>query len=131
MSSWNSSEQRIRGIIWRQRFRRVWEFTWRSSLTLLIPALLVAGWFFYQASKYNLDEVAKMPARTVLFDREGRECGTVHGTKRRLVDAKELPSFFKDALFAREDVRFMTHNGVDPRGLGRATLRNIIDFDFT
>ncbi|MDB4412815.1 transglycosylase domain-containing protein, partial [bacterium] len=129
--SWNSAEQQRGSYVWKVRLRRAWDFAWRSALTLIIPALIVAGWFTYQASKYNLDEVSEMPARTLLLDREGREIGTIHGTNRRLVIAEKLTPFFKNALFAREDVRFRSHGGVDPRGLARATFRNIVDFDFT
>ncbi len=129
--SWNSAERNRDNYVWKVRLRRAWDFAWRSALTLLIPAIIVAGWFTYQASKYNLEEVAEMPARTVLMDREAREIGTIHGTNRRLVVAEKLPSFFKNALFAREDVRFRSHGGVDARGLARATFRNITDFDFT
>ncbi|MDB4504765.1 penicillin-binding protein [Akkermansiaceae bacterium] len=129
--SWNSAEQQRGSYVWKVRLRRAWDFAWRSALTLIIPALIVAGWFTYQASKYNLDEVSEMPARTLLLDRESREIGTIHGTNRRLVIAEKLTPFFKNALFAREDVRFRSHGGVDPRGLARATFRNIVDFDFT
>ncbi|MDB4258047.1 transglycosylase domain-containing protein, partial [Akkermansiaceae bacterium] len=122
--SWNSAEQQRGSYVWKVRLRRAWDFAWRSALTLIIPALIVAGWFTYQASKYNLDEVSEMPARTLLLDREGREIGTIHGTNRRLVIAEKLTPFFKNALFAREDVRFRSHGGVDPRGLARATFRN-------
>jgi len=128
--SWNPADRRESNG-WQEKLKRVWDFAWRSALTLLVPAIIVAGWFTYQASKYNLDEVAEMPARTVLLDREGREIGTVHGSNRRLVEAEKIPPFFKNALFAREDVRFLKHGGVDARGLARATLRNIVDFDFT
>ncbi|MDB4457518.1 DUF1549 domain-containing protein, partial [Akkermansiaceae bacterium] len=72
-----------------------------------------------------------MPERTILLDRNGIEIGTIHGANRRLVEYEEVPTFLKICLFAREDARFMDHEGVDFWGLARATLRNAKDLDFT
>ncbi|MEN8694320.1 MAG: transglycosylase domain-containing protein [Akkermansiaceae bacterium] len=129
--SWNSPERTRRQISWRQRLRRIWDFLWRSALTLAIPIVILIGWYAWQAAQYDYDLVAEMPARTVILDREGDEIGTIHGTSRRLMNADKLPSFFKDALFAREDASFRDHGGVDFRGVARATLRNLKDLDFT
>ncbi|MGJ8695116.1 MAG: transglycosylase domain-containing protein [Verrucomicrobiaceae bacterium] len=129
--SWDSTEREYRRTVWLRRVRRVWDFAWRSFLTLLIPAILIAGWYAYQASQFDISQVAEMPARTVLLDREGRECGTIHGTNRRLVEGEHLSSFLKNALFAREDSRFREHNGVDPIGVARAIFRNVKDLEFT
>lgn len=129
--SWNSSERDRQRLSWHRRLRRAWEFLWRSTLTLAIPAVLLMGWYAYQASEYDYSLVAEMPARTVILDREGEEVGTIHGTSRRLMNADDLPAFFKNALFAREDKNFRNHGGVDYRGVARATLRNLKDLDFS
>jgi penicillin-binding protein 1A len=115
----------------RRFFRRVWEFSWKAGLTLLIPLICAIGWYAYQANKFDLALVAKMPERTVLIDRNGTEFATIHGSNRRLIGFEEIPEFLKTALFAREDARFMDHEGVDFRGLARATVRNLKDRDFT
>ncbi len=111
--------------------RRVWSFTWKACLTLLVPVLLAIAWYAYQANQFDLAEVTRMPARTVLIDREGLEFGSIHGENRRLVEYEEIPQFLKKCLFAREDARFLDHEGVDFLGLARASLRNLKDFDFT
>jgi len=111
--------------------KRAWEFAWKGALTLMVPLLLAVAWYAWQAGKFDLAEVAKIPARTVLIDREGVEIGTIHGANRRLVTSGEIPQFLKDCLFAREDSRFMDHEGVDLIGLARATVRNLKDRDFT
>ena len=129
--SWNSSERARRQGVWRRRIRRTWDFLWRSTLTLAIPLVLLAGWYVWQAGQYDYDQVAEMPARTVILDREDEEIGTIHGTSRRLLNSDDLSPFLKDALFAREDANFRDHGGVDFRGIARATLRNIKDLDFT
>lgn len=111
--------------------RRAWDFGWKAGLTLLIPIILVMGWYAWQASKFDLARVARMPERTVLIDRTGKEFGTIHGANRRLITHEEIPEFLKLSLFAREDARFLKHQGVDFFGLARATLRNLKDRDFT
>jgi membrane peptidoglycan carboxypeptidase len=98
---------------------------------MMIPLLIGIAWYSWQASKFDLSEVEKIPARTVLVDRTGQEIGTIHGANRRLVSFEEIPEFLKTCLFAREDARFMSHDGVDLRGLARATIRNLKDRDFT
>jgi len=97
----------------------------------MVPLLLAVAWYAWQAGKFDLAEVEKIPARTVLIDREGVEVGTIHGANRRLVTNEEIPPFLKECLFAREDSRFMDHEGVDLIGLARATVRNLKDRDFT
>jgi len=129
--SWNSYHRESRWTGWVRFFKRAWEFAWKAGLTLLVPLILIIGWYAYQASKFDLAEVERMPARTVLVDREGVEFGTIHGANRRLVEYEEIPEFLKTSLFAREDARFLEHEGVDFMGLARATLRNLKDLDFT
>ncbi len=129
--SWNSSHRQPRWNRWKRTVRRLWEFAWKGGLTLLIPLLLAIGWYAWQASKFDLSEVSRMPERTILLDRNGVELGTIHGANRRLVKHDEIPDFLKSSLFAREDARFMDHEGVDFWGLARATLRNVKDLDFT
>ena len=115
----------------RRSIRRVWAFAWRAGLTLLVPLLGVVSWYVWQASKFDLSLVEKMPARTVLIDRNGVEYGTIHGENRRLITNSEISDFLRKALFAREDSRFLEHEGVDLIGLARATVRNLKDRDFT
>ena len=115
----------------RRLIRRIWAFSWRAGLTLLIPFLCVMAWYVWQASKFDLALVEKMPARTILIDRNGVEFGTIHGENRRLITEPEISEFLRKALFAREDSRFLDHEGVDLIGLARATVRNIKDRDFT
>lgn len=129
--SWSSNQRESRWAGCLRFLKRAWEFAWKGGLTLMIPFLLAVGWYVWQAGKFDLAEVEKIPARTVLLDREGAELGTIHGENRRLVTYEEIPGFLKTCLFAREDARFMTHEGVDLFGLARATIRNLKDRDFT
>ncbi|MCH1510751.1 MAG: transglycosylase domain-containing protein, partial [Akkermansiaceae bacterium] len=130
MSRGSHQQGRERGAL-RRSIRRLWAFTWRAGLTLLVPLLGVVSWYVWQASKFDLSLVEKMPARTVLIDRNGVEYGTIHGENRRLITNSEISDFLRKALFAREDSRFLEHEGVDLIGLARATVRNLKDRDFT
>ena len=100
----------------------------------IVAAVAVLGVFFFYfiaASKFDLDEVGKLPGGTVFYDRNGREIDSPGMAGRRNVKRGEIPDFMVQALAAREDARFFEHDGVDFRGLARATVRNLKDRDFT
>jgi penicillin-binding protein 1A len=63
---------------------------------------------------------------TILDDR-GRLIARRGLTQGRLVRVEEtLPDYVPGAFIAIEDRRFRSHIGVDPIGLGRAALKNIL-----
>lgn len=96
-----------------------------------VVASAIAFFYFTLAMRFDLDEVAKLPAGTVFYDRTGREVAAPGAAGRRLAKRKDIPDFLVKALRAREDARFFEHRGVDFRGLARATVRNIKDRNFT
>ena len=101
------------------------------GMAAAVIALGIVFFYFIAASKFDLDEVAKLPGATVFFDRNGKEIEAPGGGGRKLVKREEIPDFLVEALAAREDARFFEHSGVDFRGLARATVRNVKDGDFT
>jgi membrane peptidoglycan carboxypeptidase len=107
----------------------VWLF--KAGILALILGSAFVFFYFLLAMRYNLDEVARLPADPVFYDRHGKTLPAPAGAGRRLVARKDIPDFLVKALQAREDARFFDHCGVDVRGLGRATVRNIKDRDFT
>lgn len=107
----------------------VWLF--KASIIGLIFASAFGFFYFLLAMRFNLDEVARLPADPVFYDRSGKTLPAPAGAGRRLVARKDIPDFLVKALQAREDARFFDHCGVDFRGLGRATVRNLKDRDFT
>lgn len=113
---------RLRGVI-------RWCIKW--GLVALTIFVAVGLFYFYLALKYNLTDVARMPERSVVLDRHGLEFAAIHGERRRLITREEIPDVMVQALFAREDLRFPEHHGIDMRGLARATVRNIKDMSFT
>ncbi|MBK1882749.1 penicillin-binding protein [Luteolibacter pohnpeiensis] len=96
-----------------------------------IAAAGLAFFYFSLAMRFDLDEIEKLPAGTVFLDRKGVELPVSAASSRKLATREDLPDFLVKALQAREDARFFEHSGVDVRGLARATVRNIKDWEFT
>jgi membrane peptidoglycan carboxypeptidase len=107
------------------------KLVFQLSLVALVPLTGTAFFYFMLAMRYDLDEVARLPAGTTFYDRKGVEITAPGGSGRKLVTRAEIPDFLVKSLRAREDARFFEHGGIDIRGLIRATVRNIKDRDFT
>ena len=132
MSSWRSTRKIPAWQSWMPEWLRTllrWGI-W-AAVICVVTLLVGALYFFAEASRFDLAEVARMPARTTIYDRNGKEIGSAGGNNRRLITRQDIPEFLVNALRAREDARFFDHSGVDIRGLARATVRNVKDGDFT
>lgn len=78
------------------------------------------------AAGYDLDKVTAMPARTLVYSRDGKtELGRLHGDNRYLIGHDQVSDDFKAALISREDARFRSHWGIDLRSIARATVQNV------
>ncbi len=95
----------------------------------LVGAL--ACWLIYGsiARGFDLDEMGKMPERSVVLDRNGVLLGRLHGENRTVVPLDQVSNAFLAALLAREDNRFYDHGGVDYVGVARAAVRNLKERD--
>lgn len=102
-----------------------------AGLAGLVAFAAVAAFYYSLALHHDPEEVAKLPAGTVFYDRKGVEIAMPGMAGNRLVEREDIPDFLVKALLAREDARFFDHHGVDFRGLARATFRNIKDWNFT
>ncbi|WP_193214752.1 transglycosylase domain-containing protein [Luteolibacter marinus] len=132
MSTWRPIRRTPAWLAWMPGWLRLalrWGL-WCCGIAAVL-GLLVVAYYFTRASRFDLKEVAEMPARTTFYDRNGKELGSGGLSGRRLVTRKDIPDFLVNALRAREDARFYDHGGVDFRGLARATVRNVKDGDFT
>jgi membrane peptidoglycan carboxypeptidase len=114
-------------------FWKRWLPEWLHGPVRLLFLLSVVGFvlasgfvFFYfmLAMRFDMNEVAKLPAGTTFYDRKKVEITAPGGQGRKLVKREDLPDFLVKSLRAREDARFFEHSGVDFRGLMRATVRN-------
>jgi membrane carboxypeptidase/penicillin-binding protein len=77
-----------------------------------------------QAETYDLAELRKLEAASVIYDRTGTEMARFFMQNRMPVAIKEVPQHFIDSLVAQEDSRFFQHQGVDYIGLARAIWLN-------
>jgi penicillin-binding protein 1A len=91
----------------------------------------VAFFYFMLAMRFDMNDIARMPAGTTFYDSKGVEITAPGGAGRKLIKRQDIPDFLVKSLQAREDARFFQHHGVDIRGLARATVRNLKDRDFT
>jgi len=82
---------------------------------------------------YALLTLPPLPAGGISPDRpsmvyamDGTEIGPLSDIFRIPVDIKEVPDHLINAYIASEDVRFHQHLGVDPRGILRALVTNLL-----
>ncbi|GAA5147471.1 penicillin-binding protein 1A [Prosthecobacter algae] len=111
-------------------YRRVW-FSALMALFILagvtalgIYAVVVAP-LREKAEQYDLEEIRKLEAASIIYDRNGEELSRIYVLNRTPVPIKEVPQHFIDALTAQEDSRFFQHDGVDYIGLTRAVIENV------
>jgi penicillin-binding protein 1A len=92
---------------------------------MLMVSLLVYLHFESEAEKFDLEKLTEMPQRNLIFDSSGKEWCRIQGQNRTLVPLKAVSNLFIQALLAREDSRFYSHDGVDLHGICRALVQNI------
>ena len=64
---------------------------------------------------------------TQLFNAEGQRFATFARERRILLAEEELPELVRQAVLASEDSNFFEHGGVDPVGVLRAVVKNIVE----
>ena len=77
-----------------------------------------------RATIYDLSQINKLEVPSVILDRSGKEIGRIFVQNRSIMDVKDVPDLFIDALCAGEDSRFFSHSGVDYIGIIRALKLN-------
>ena len=66
----------------------------------------------------------RSPETSKVYARDGRLVATLYEQNRSPVGLNEISQPMKQAIVAIEDSRFLEHNGIDFRGVGRAFLAN-------
>jgi penicillin-binding protein 1A len=66
-------------------------------------------------------------AATEVRAKDGSMLGTFSREKRIPLAAEQIPQVFRNAVIASEDASFYRHTGLDPRGIVRAALRNVLN----
>ncbi|MHB8491511.1 MAG: transglycosylase domain-containing protein [Solirubrobacteraceae bacterium] len=63
---------------------------------------------------------------SVLFDDQGRPLGVLSEQHRILLSPSQIPRVVKDAVISVEDKRFYSEPGIDPRGILRAAVDDVL-----
>ena len=94
MSTWYASPPPPRWHRWVPPWARrptVWAV--RVGVLLVLALGLLVLRYAGLAAGYDLSEVERMPARTVIHDRNGRELDLSLGTSRRLIARSDIPAW--------------------------------------
>lgn len=104
----------------------------RRLLVLLVAAVLGIPAGFLFAHAVRVPAVAKLadyqPAIiTRIYDRNGVPFAEYSIQKRIVVPKREMAPVLVNAIIATEDSEFYRHGGVDPKGILRAAMKNVIE----
>ena len=92
----------------------------------LLLWLLVALFYYLWALTFDLSTIGQMPQRSSIYDRNGTFYSRTVGENRVMVHYNQVSQNFVNALISREDARFYEHHGIDPLGIARAAIRNLL-----
>ena len=110
----------------RPGWRRVRWWYWLLLLAL-VPAVAGFSFFALWAGSFDLHKLSDMPQVANVYDMDGNLYTHLRAAETRIVvPIDKVSKNFLAALVAREDSRFYSHHGVDPHGIVRAVLRNIV-----
>src|SRR5664280_967249 len=96
------------------------------GLWLVIGAVGVIGWTGAHLPPIQSLEIPKRPPSIQIVDANGRALATRGDNGGAVLPLKQLPSYVPKAFIAIEDRRFYEHYGVDPWGIARAAVANIL-----
>ncbi|HEX2255764.1 MAG TPA: PBP1A family penicillin-binding protein [Afifellaceae bacterium] len=107
-------------------FRRTLYWGAVASLWTLIAAVGVVAWYGLQLPHASSWTVPERPPNVRILSASGELIGHRGETAGEAVRLGDLPVHVGDAVVAIEDRRFRSHFGLDPIGLMRAALRNLL-----
>ena len=87
---------------------------------------LIGVFYYLWALTFDLSTIGQMPQRSAIYDRTGTFYSRTMGENRVVVPYDEVSPNFVKALISREDSRFYEHRGIDPLGIARAAVRNLL-----
>jgi penicillin-binding protein 1A len=106
-------------------------FVFGTGVLVFVVASAAAGMLLYQASK-DLPDYEKLtkyepPVMTRIHAHDGSLISEFARERRIFVPVSSIPKRVIDAYLSAEDRRFYQHGGIDPWGMGRALVTNIVD----
>ena len=106
--------------------RSVLVLSLKFLLALLLVWALIAGFYYLRALTFDLSKIGQMPQRSLIYDRTGAIYSLAGGENRQIIPFDKVSNYFVNALISREDARFYDHHGVDPIGIARAIVHNLL-----
>lgn len=97
----------------------------KLALAALMLWMLVGVVYYLRALTFDLTTIGQMARRSEIYDRNGTFYSRT-GENRVVVPYDQVSPFFVKALISREDSRFYEHKGIDPLGIARAAVRNLL-----
>ena len=98
----------------------------KLGLAFLLLWIMVAVFYYLWALTFDISTIGQMPQRSSIYDRNGTFYSRTVGENRVVVHYDQVSPNFVNALISREDSRFYEHHGIDPLGIARAAIRNLL-----
>ena len=96
------------------------------GLWLAIGGVGVVAWVGAHLPPIQSLEIPKRPPSIQIVDMQGRALARRGDLAGEPLPLKEMPNYVSKAFVAIEDRRFYEHYGVDPFGMGRAFVANVL-----
>jgi 1A family penicillin-binding protein len=102
------------------------------SITMLASSIVAGGLVGLAISFRNLPDVRQLrnffPSETTyIYDIKGKLLTSIHGeANREVIPLDKISPNLKRAVLASEDSHFYTHHGINPTGVGRAVVVNLV-----
>jgi len=96
------------------------------GLWLVIAAIGGVVWVAAHLPPIQSLEIPKRPPSIKIVDQQGHLLATRGDMGGAAVPLKDLPRYVPQAFVAIEDRRFYSHHGIDPIGIARAAVANIL-----
>ena len=103
----------------------IWEIIFGFLIFFASAVLIFVLYIIISAPNFDKDKLYKKEA-SVLYDKNGVEFARVGQEDRELVEYKDLPQVYIDALVATEDSRFFQHNGLDIARFLKASVGQLV-----
>ncbi len=102
-----------------------------ALLSIILLIFIGLSYFYFQTNnaKLDLDKLVSFNRSIVFYDNQNNIVQEQSNGKT-LAEISKIPEFTKNAFIATEDKRFYKHNGIDFKGLIRATFNNVKSFSF-
>ena len=115
----------------KKRKNLVWKIVLFSIVTIILFVGIVITAFFSITSNVKLssDKFINFKKSIVFYDINGEEISS-ENESGTITNFENLPKNLINAFVSIEDKRFFEHNGIDFRGLFRATFNNLKTFSF-